>query len=506
MSPQIPRENSDQTVLAELTTLHQHHRALAESLTLTDESTAIDVISTLEKIQATAVAMQAQAASQLDKLRLDREKAAGIPKNRRGSGLGAEIAMARKQSPERGNGFLNAARIITHHMPGALGAMRSGELSEAHAMTLSREVRGLAPRIITEIDDLLTDQYGRLSPRQLGKRSRGHAQRLDADQLARRAATARKNRRVTTGSAGPGMANLNAYLPSEQVAAVYNTLERDAKKLLAPTQRTTSERHGPADHRTLEQIMADLLVERITGQSKAGNVAAQVNIVLTADAFLGEDNTPAMIAGQGPVPAATVRKWLANPEAKLFLTKLFVDRQTGKMVSMESGSRLFPAGLKKMISLRDDICRTPHCENPVEETDHAQRHTDGGATSYDNGQGLCRVCNQTKEKIGWKHDSDADGLQVTTPTNHTYEAPTDPLLPGSLRPLPPPRPPSQQRQSPRCETCSNDPPDDDSPAGPADPNAPTPSEELQGRDRSDGEFNDYRSGMGAAQVSETRSK
>ncbi|MGI8767682.1 MAG: HNH endonuclease [Propionibacteriaceae bacterium] len=53
------------------------------------------------------------------------------------------------------------------------------------------------------------------------------------------------------------------------------------------------------DPRSLDQIRADLLVTRITGQAEADAVSFHVNLVMPADSLLGPDQTHAYATGQG---------------------------------------------------------------------------------------------------------------------------------------------------------------------------------------------------------------
>ena len=68
---------------------------------------------------------------------------------------------------------------------------------------------------------------------------------------------------------------------------------------------------------------------------------------------------------------------------------------------MESRARGFTGALAEMIRLRDQSCAAPWCDAPIGDIDHTHPYRDGGATSYVNGEGLCRRCNDTKEQPGW---------------------------------------------------------------------------------------------------------
>src|SRR5699024_4141352 len=124
-----------------------------------------------------------------------------------------------------------------------------------------------------------------------------------------------------------GMASLQALLPMAQAVGVYAALRRDASTMVG-----TGETSDPADPndtpRTRDQIMADLLVERVTGQQTAVPVPAEVQLVMSDAALLGDDDTPARLIGHGPLPAAMVKKWLAQPETSVFLRRVFTRPRT----------------------------------------------------------------------------------------------------------------------------------------------------------------------------------
>ncbi|WP_371820805.1 DUF222 domain-containing protein [Tsukamurella sp. PLM1] len=76
---------------------------------------------------------------------------------------------------------------------------------------------------------------------------------------------------------------------------------------------------------------------------------------------------------------------------------------------------------------RDQHCRTPYCDAPIAHIDHVHRHASGGATRFDNGQGLCAACNYAKEGLGWhaREVTDPSGrhtVETTTPSGHVHRS------------------------------------------------------------------------------------
>ncbi|MEU4451589.1 DUF222 domain-containing protein [Nocardioides sp. NPDC023903] len=235
---------------------------------------------------------------------------------------------------------------------------------------------------------------------------------LDQESVVARAANAEKDRRVSLRPAPDTMTWLGALLPVKDGVAVFAALDQAAKTAAAA-----------GDKRTRGQVMADTLVDRVTGRSaNDAKPRIEVKIVMTADSLANTNDQPALVEGYGPVPAAWAREALAD--AEVFVRRLFTD-PTGQLVAMESRSRKAPDGLVEFITTRDGgICRTNGCDAPIRNIDHVERHADGGETRAENLQGLCERCNQAKEALGWRARPGPDGSIITiTPTGHTYTSP-----------------------------------------------------------------------------------
>ena len=105
---------------AEVADLQQHALAglldlFADLQTPTDDATCIDHLEALERIKSAAAAAQARLTDALDQ----RRSGTG---GRRDASLGAEIGLARHESPHRGRAHLTLARALLHDLPGTHAA------------------------------------------------------------------------------------------------------------------------------------------------------------------------------------------------------------------------------------------------------------------------------------------------------------------------------------------------------------------------------------------------
>lgn len=397
------------------------------------ETENISRITLLEKLKGICAAAQAREAAALDESRRADEAARGFPPAQRGKGVANEIALARRDGPWHGSRHLGLARALVHELPHTMAALRQGAISEWRATIVCRETAWLPTESRTRVDEMLAPHLLTLGDKALAAKARALAQSLDPAETVRHLARAERERCVTTRPAPDSMVYLTALLPMAQGIAAWANLDRTARALIGT---------GEAGQRSRGQVMADTLVERLTGQATASAVPVEVHLVMTDRTLLGGDgeSTSAWLTGHGPLPAAAARDLLDprhdHPDPantiRVWLRRLYENPANGQLAAMESTRREFAGNLRRMLVLRDDTCRTPWCDAPIRHADHARPHADGGTTSYDNGSGLCARCNLDKEALGWRHRATADHLTVTTPTGHTYTTASPPLVRGRV--------------------------------------------------------------------------
>jgi hypothetical protein len=196
---------------------------------------------------------------------------------------------------------------------------------------------------------------------------------------------ARSGRRVTVRrSSEPGMADLTAHLPVEQAVACYAALRKAVNEVWVKPEPVL---------RGQGQIMADTLVERLTGQATAEDIDIQVHIVVPVESLLDPDSPlPAEIPGYGPVPVDL----LATGKGRKTLRRLIT--RAGVVIGGDSVQRNFRGVLANLIKMRDGgRCTAPYCDALIGHYDHIIRRRHGGRTAFDNGRGLCAFHNHLRE-------------------------------------------------------------------------------------------------------------
>lgn len=422
-----------------------------------DAAGLIDQLRSLEELKAACAAAQARVTAAFKRLQVAEHEAAGLPAGRRGKDVAAQVALARRESPRNGSRFVGLAEALVHEMPHAMAALAAGQLSEWRATLMVKETACLSREHRRQVDAELADRLGELSDRAVSAEARKVAYRLNPYSFVERARKAEADRCVSLQPAPDCMTRLSALLPVTQGVAAFAALTR-----AADSARAGGEERGRG------QLMADTLVERVTGQAAADEVEVEIQLVMASETLLGhpEDpaddgeradrggdaaDEPAVVAGHGPIPAPLARRMVADlpDKARTWIRRLYTDPDTGRLVAMESAARLFPAGLRRFLIARDQYCRTPWCGAPIRHADHVVPHQAGGETSAANGQGLCEACNQIKTMPGWSATPDIEGagstVTTTTPTRHSYlsRAPDPPgARPGRQHPrvdfFPPP--------------------------------------------------------------------
>ncbi len=262
----------------------------------------IDQMRELEDVKSAAAAKQARIAVAYHLATRQEQAAAGVPADELGAGVGAEIALARRESPSRGARLLGLGKALVE-MPHTFAALESGQLNEWRATLVVKETACLAVEDRTAVDEEIAAHTGTLAgagDRAVIAAVRAAAYRRDPQSVARRASHAVNERTVTLRPAPDTMTRLTALLPVAQGVAAYAALARHADTL-----------KSSGDERSKGNIMADQLVESVTG-TPGGISGVEIQLVMTDRTLFQGDSEPARLAGYGIIPGEWARKTICG--------------------------------------------------------------------------------------------------------------------------------------------------------------------------------------------------
>ncbi|MFJ4029247.1 DUF222 domain-containing protein [Paenarthrobacter sp. NPDC089989] len=249
--------------------------------------------------------LQAKIAVAFDHAQRHVQAERGVPASERGKGVAAQIALARRESPNRGARLLGLAKALVTEMPRTMAALDSGQLNEWRATLLVKETACLSAEDRCAVDEELaadTGTFEGLGDRSIIAAAKAAAYRRDPRSVTQRAARAASERHVGLRPAPDTMAILTALLPVAQGVAAYKALTE-----AADSARSTG------DERSRGQVMADTLVERLTG-TPGGISKVEVQLVMTDRTLFQGDSEPARLEGYGIVPGGWARELVGKAE------------------------------------------------------------------------------------------------------------------------------------------------------------------------------------------------
>ena len=327
----------------------------------------------------------------------------------------AEASRALKFSRAVAGRTLATSRRLVRSMPGMISALSSARMLPQSAHKVGSVLGPATPEQRRQVDAILTSRLAELEgcgPQQWGDEAARILHALDPAGAAARHQAAKRERHVTVRRTDHGMARITALVPGIDGARIRKGLD-----VAAESARAQGDRRGH------QQIMADLFADALIGRGDGIDpTTLDVGIVITDRSLLAPAHADAaLVEGFGSVPYDHVREEMlraaqAEEDTGLALTirQLYADLDHGDLVAVESRSRAFPAALTRFLTLAHQTCRGPHCDAPIRQIDHITPWSQGGATSLDNGNGLCAACNQ-KELAGEtaRVVRDEDGVRRT---------------------------------------------------------------------------------------------
>ncbi|MFR9805640.1 DUF222 domain-containing protein [Pseudonocardia sp. RS010] len=295
------------------------------------------------------------------------------------------LGYALRVSPTRARAQLRIGRDLHAGFDRVRELFGVGELDQAKVAAIIAAASHLEPEERVEVDArLAAHDLTSMGLRRVADLAKMVVAEVAPEKFAERARAARRDRHVTLSPAADGMAVLRAYLPAEQGVGCYAALRKAVTEHWVGADPVT---------RTAGQIMADTVVERLTGVTPAEPVVGvEVQVLVPVEALVtGDGPLPVELPGFGPVLA----ELLVEPGRATWRRLVTAD---GIVIGGESRRRAFGGLLAGLVRSRDrGRCTERHCDAPIRHLDHLHRWSEGGATTLDNGAGKCSFHNLVRE-------------------------------------------------------------------------------------------------------------
>ncbi|BCW67252.1 hypothetical protein NicSoilB4_20150 [Arthrobacter sp. NicSoilB4] len=318
---------------------------------------------------------------------------------------------------------------MTAALPLTLGALQAGTLSWQHARIMVDETAVLDPASAAALEAHFLDPdapgpargcpAGELVPSRFRAKARTWRERHHPVSIEIRHARCAADRRVEFVPDRDGMAWLNAYLPADTAAGIWERTTTAARTL-----------QGPDEARTLTQLRADIAATLLltgngtasagpgTPDGIAGGLAgggtgmvglvgdvpvprAQVLITVPVMSLLGASDEPAMLDGYGPIPPSMARRLIAGGADSFH--RVLTDPRDGAPLEIGRTSYRPTKVQRQWLRLRDGKCPFPGCNNHSldNEADHLLAWADGGTTGIANLGQPCRKHHRLKHGSAW---------------------------------------------------------------------------------------------------------
>jgi len=351
----------------------------------------------------------------------------------------AEIACVLTVSERTAEALITDSLALTTVLPLTLAALRGGALSWQHARIMVDEAGSLDPAGAAALEAHFLDPAapdpargcpaGDLIPGRFRAKARTWCERHHPVSIEERHVKCAADRQVRFVPDRDGMAWLNAYLPADTAAGIWERTTTAARAL-----------QGPAETRTLSQLRADIAATwlltnnlpatatdtaTITGAAASGGVPvprAQVLITVPVMSLLGATDEPATLDGSGPIPPSMARRLVADGADSF--QRVLTDPRDGAPLEIGRTSYRIPKALRQWLRLRDGKCPFPGCNNASldNDADHLLAWADGGTTGITNLGQPCRKHHRLKHTTGWAPTaaSKDDPPGWTSPTGRQY--------------------------------------------------------------------------------------
>jgi hypothetical protein len=317
-----------------------------------------------------------------------------------------EVACALGLAPVTAGAKLKNAEQLCTRLPGTLGLLLEGRISELQARAVTEASYVLPDTVLPPFEDRVLKRAPEQTLKQLRDVVRRAQHRLDPAGVEERKQRAVTDRGVRVTDAGDGMVWFSALLAAEPAHACLQKI--DAAARMAPRQ----------DERTLQQRRADILIDAVLGGLSGELPAAHgrqptISVIVSLETLAGVEDEPGWLDGYGPITADTARALAADQTGTW--RRLVIDPIFGQVIDYGTTRYRPPTHLADLVIARDGTCTFPPCNRPARscDLDHHRPFPDGDTSAGNLGPG-CRRDHRLKHQAGWQVRRNPDGTTTWT--------------------------------------------------------------------------------------------
>ncbi len=342
-------------------------------------------------------------------------------RRRRAPSASSEVALALSITEHRAGAIVSAANALIARLPRMLNLMDDGRLDLYRAMKVTDATAWLSGDHVRVVDATLEDRVPGRNATQVRRAAVYAAAQTDPEGAALRTERKLVERRLTVHHQDAGVAHLSVNnAPTEKATAAYARVDQAARALKTPD-----------EPRTLDQLRADVAIDLLLSGTGGPSERAEVFLHIDLATYLGLNQSPAALAGRGPIAAALARHIVSGPNTTL--RRVLTDPRTGHAVEL-SPTR-YPLDQDEFIRVRDQECRQPGCTRPAQSCGIEATRTKGEAeAAADQPVTFCSRHRKLKGQPGWDYEVTPDGtVSVATPAGQAHSTAPPSMHPGRRR-------------------------------------------------------------------------
>jgi len=411
--------------------------------------------------------------AELGRRRLRQDEQDEVPRQHRGRGTAAEVALALTVGRGRAAALLHLGQDLEIRLPATRRALAHGDVNLAQVRTIHERTVQVEEAVLPAVEAAVLKRVIGRNAGQVARVVTEVLARLEPDALRRRREHAVSDRDVTLQPGEDGMSVLWGLLPAADGVAIDSRLQAMAQGVCAEDPRTIGQRRADA---LLALAHDEPGLGCACGNDGCGELGAPprpaplIRVLVSAATLLALDNAPGELDGYGAVDAEFARQLAGDGTWQQLLTQARAD---ATIVPVGLGGRR-PAGcqppcpplaqrpaalegltvqeldarfaadrlrrhpgspLRAFIQLRDRTCRHPGCQVPAVRCDidhgipfNPNHPRSGGLTVPSNLACLCRYHHNLKTRGRWRlHHLTFGEVEFTAPTG-TVVTTTPPRL------------------------------------------------------------------------------